>query len=130
MARDGAFFRFAGDVHPRFRVPSTAIMLQGLVAIVIVLVGRFEQILTYMGFSLGIFPLLAVIGLFELRRAGTGTFRAPGFPIVPALYVVASGSILVLAYLERPLESTVSLATVAAGVPAYAIFRRTNRTAR
>ena len=70
MARDGLFFRAAGRVHPRFNVPSVAIVLQGLVASLIVLIGSFDQILTYMGFSLGLFPLLAVAGVFRLRRLG------------------------------------------------------------
>ncbi|MFC1557709.1 hypothetical protein ACFL5L_06970 [candidate division KSB1 bacterium] len=67
MAKDGYFFKFAAKVHPVFRVPSKSILLQCTIAIVVVLSGSFDQILTYMGFSLGIFPILAVIGVIKLR---------------------------------------------------------------
>ena len=60
MARDGLFFKSVAKVHPRSGVPVIAISLQGIIAIVFILSGSLEQILTYMGFSLGIFPLLAV----------------------------------------------------------------------
>jgi APA family basic amino acid/polyamine antiporter len=126
MARDGAFFRFAGEVHPRHGVPSKSILLQGSIAALMVTLGTFDQILTYMGFSLGIFPLVAVIGVFKLRRHGMGRFRMPGFPLVPVVYILAGISILALAYLERPAESSIALATVAVGVPVYFAFRKAN----
>lgn len=123
MARDRCFFRFAGKVHPRSGVPSKSIVLQGAVAALMVLLGSFDQILTYMGFALGLFPILAVIGLFRLRRQGTAPFRTPGFPAVPAVYILTGAAILVLSYLERPLESSIALLTVAAGIPAYLAFK-------
>jgi APA family basic amino acid/polyamine antiporter len=70
MAQDGLFFKFAGQVHPVHQVPHKSILLQGAIASVLVLMGTFEQILTYMGFSLGIFPILVVLGVFKLRRLG------------------------------------------------------------
>jgi len=123
MAQDGSFFLFAGEVHKRFRVPSKSILLQGFMAVLIVLLGRFDQILTYMGFSLGIFPLLAVIGVFKVRRRGMASFRMPGFPLVPLVYLVAGVSILVLSYFERPVESSIAVLTVLAGIPVYFVFR-------
>ena len=123
MAKDGLFFRFAGEVHPRFGVPSRSIVLQGVFAAAMVLVGTFDQILTYMGFALGIFPILAVIGVFKVRRRGMSPFRMPGFPAAPVVYILAGVTILVLAFLERPVESSIALLTVAAGLPAYLAFR-------
>jgi APA family basic amino acid/polyamine antiporter len=129
MARDGRFFDFAAEVHDRRRVPSKSIILQCIIASVIVVSGTFDQILTYMGFSLGIFPILAVAGVFRLRRAGNTPYRMPAYPLAPILYLVAGGSILALGFLERPLPSTIALLTVAAGVPAYFVFTRRNRGA-
>jgi len=129
MAKDGRFFSFAAEVHDQRRVPSKSIILQGLIASVIVVSGTFDQILTYMGFSLGIFPILAVAGVFRLRRTGKLSYRMPGFPLAPILYLVAGGSILVLGFLQRPLPSTIALLTVAAGVPAYFVFTSRNRQA-
>jgi len=148
MARDGYFFRSLGEVHPLSRVPSRAILLQSGMAIVLVLSGTFEQILTYMGFCLGIFPIVAVLGVFKLRRmrgvsgsripdeGGIGApdgqetdppetpYRMPLYPIPPLLFASVSLAMLVLAYAERPLESSIALGTVAMGIPAFALFRR------
>jgi len=124
MARDGYFFRPIGKVHPKTRVPANSILLQCVIAVVLVLSGTFEQILTYMGFCLGIFPILAVLGLFKLRRSGRSPYRMPGFPVIPIIFATASVSILTLAYLERPVESTVALLTVGAGIPFYFVFSR------
>ncbi len=127
MARDGYFFRFASEVHDVYHVPSKAIILQAAIAVVMVLSGTFDQILTYMAFSLGIFPLLAVIGVFRLRRRERVGYRMPGYPVVPVLYLLAGVSILVLGFLERPVPSSIAVLTVAAGVPAYVLFKKKYR---
>jgi APA family basic amino acid/polyamine antiporter len=128
MARDGLFFKKVAEVHPRRRVPSTSMLLQASIAAVIVLSGSFDQILTYMGFSLGIFPLLAVLGVFVLRRRNEPPYRMPGFPVFPLMYLLAGASILVLGFMERPVPSSVALGTVALGVPAYFLFRKAKGT--
>jgi len=127
MAKDGYFFKSLSKVHPVFRVPSKAIVLQFFIAAIMVMSGTFDQILTYMGFCLGIFPIVAVIGVFKLRSVGSGTYRMPLFPVAPLVFVSVSLSILVLAYLERPVESSIALATVAVGVPVYFVFSKTRR---
>lgn len=124
MAKDGLFFKAVSKVHTRFRVPSNAILLQSVIAIIYVLSGTFDQILTYMGFSLGIFPLLAVAGVFRQRLNNPTAPRLPGFPVTQIIYLGAGVMILVLSYLERPIESTVALVTVLAGIPAYYFFRK------
>ena len=125
MACDRCFFPFASSVHPRFKVPAKSILLQGLIAAVLVLFGTFDQILTYMGFSLGIFPILAVFGVFKLRRSGQGGYRLPGFPIVPLIYIFSGLAILTLGYFERPVESSIALGMAVIGIPVYWIFRKT-----
>jgi len=124
MARDRYFFRFASEVHPRFGVPSKSILLQGLIASVMVLLGTFDQILTYMGFSLGIFPLLVVIGVFKLRREKKSVYKLPGFPIVPLFYLLTGVTILFLGFSERPVESSIAILTVVAGIPVFLAFKR------
>jgi APA family basic amino acid/polyamine antiporter len=124
MARGGYFFRFVGDVHPVTRVPSKSILLQCGIAAIMVMSGTFEQILTYMGFCLGIFPIVAVLGVFKVRRAGVGKYRMPGYPIPPLVFAVASVLMLTLAYFERPVESSIAVVTVAVGVPFYFFFKR------
>jgi APA family basic amino acid/polyamine antiporter len=68
MAKDGLFFRSVSRIHPKYHVPSNSIILQCAIAIILAFSGTFEQVLTYMGFSLGIFPILTVIGVFRLRK--------------------------------------------------------------
>ena len=91
-----------------------------------VMSGTFDQILTYMGFALGIFPILTVLGVFKLRSSAL-----PRSALYPAAVVFAATSVavLALAFFERPVESTIALATVAIGVPAYVAFSR-SRAAR
>jgi APA family basic amino acid/polyamine antiporter len=128
MARDGYFFRVLSDVHPIFRVPSKAIVLQCLIAVVLVLSGTFDQILTYMGFCLGIFPILVVMGVFKLRRERGD--QAPAYPVAALLFAAVSVVILVLAYQERPVESSIAILTVLAGLPFYVVFARSRANRR
>lgn len=127
MARGGHFFRFVSYIHPRFGVPTRSIALQAIIAILMVLSGTFDQILTFMGFSLGIFPILTVLGVFKLRASGKSRGLSAGFPVAPVVYSLAGTAILILAFLERPLESSIALGTVAAGLPLYVLFKRVNR---
>jgi APA family basic amino acid/polyamine antiporter len=125
MARDGYFFKAIAEVHPVFNVPAKSIFLQGAIAMVIAISGSFDQILTYMGFSLGIFPILAALGVFQVRRRKMSAFQMPGYPIVPAIYIIAAVLILVLGFLRSPWPSSVAILTVLAGVPVYFIFKKT-----
>lgn len=124
MARDGIFFKSVAAVDPKCAVPARSILLQGGIASVMVLFGTIDQLLTYMGFSLGIFPILAVLGVFKLRRSGRSAVRLPGYPVASAVYVFVGLAILVLSFLRQPVESLVAIATALAGIPVYLIFKR------
>jgi APA family basic amino acid/polyamine antiporter len=124
MARDKCFFKFVSDVHPVHKVPAKSVLLQGLIAIIILISGSFDQILTYMGFSLGIFPILAVVGVFKVRRSGMSPYKMPGFPIVPVFYILAAIMILILGFLRSPGPSSIAILTVVVGVPAYFLFKK------
>jgi len=129
MASDGLLFKSIAKINPRFGVPSTAILLQSAIAIVLSLSGTFEQILTYMGFALGIFPLLSVAGVIKLRLTGKSSLKMPGFPFIQVAFVAIGIFILVLAFMEKPLESFVAILTVIAGIPAYLFFKRGSKEA-
>ena len=126
MAKDGLFFSSVANVHKKFGVPSNSILLQCVIAVVLVLSGTFEQVLTYMGFALGIFPLLTVLGVWRLRRREPGALRLLGFPVTQIIYLMSGFLILILSFLERPAESSVALLTVIIGIPAYYIFKKSN----
>lgn len=124
MAKDGLFFQSLARIDSRYKVPVYAIYLQGAIAIVLVLSGTFEQIITYMGFSLGIFPIIAVLGIFKLRKRKQSRLPLPGFPYVHIVFIAVSISMLVLAFIERPLESSIAIATALSGIPVYFWFQR------
>lgn len=124
MAADKLFFPFVARVDPVTRVPALSIWLQGAIAAIILVSGTFEHILTYMGFSLGIFPVLAVLGVFRLRKNQPQNLRLPGFPIVQVIYLVAGVGILGLGLLQSPEPSAVAILTVLAGIPAYYFFKK------
>jgi APA family basic amino acid/polyamine antiporter len=126
MAKDGLFFKSVAKIHEKYQVPSNAILLQCIIAIVLVLSGTFEQVLTYMGFALGIFPILTVFSVMKLRKENPGGVRLPGYPVTQIIYISTGLLILVLSYLERPIESSVATLTVIAGIPAYYIFKKVN----
>jgi APA family basic amino acid/polyamine antiporter len=126
MARDGLFFKSVSKIHHKHNVPTYSIYLQSLIAIIFVLTGTFDQILTYMGFSLGIFPILTIAGSFKIRRNKIIRIRIPGFPVPQLIYMSTGIIILVLSFMERPVESSIALLTVAAGIPAYLLFKRYN----
>ena len=124
MAKDGLFFKSAARIHPKYQVPSNSILLQCIIAVVMVLSGTFDQVLTYMGFALGVFPILTVFGVIKLRRDNPHAIRMPGYPVTQILYILTGLLILGLAYAERPLESSVAALTVLAGIPAYYLFKK------
>ena len=88
MAKDGLFFKSVAKIHPKFQVPSNSIILQCIIAVIMVLSGTFEQILTYMGFALGVFPILTVLGVFKLRRNNESGTKITGFPYTQIIYAV------------------------------------------
>ncbi len=127
MAKDGYFFKSFAEIHPKFKVPSNAIYLQSVLAILLVLSGTFEQILIYMGFSLGISPILAVAGVFILRKKNLSTLKLPGYPVAHLLFIVTGIAMLVLAYFERPEESSIAVLTALSGIPVYYWFKKKNK---
>jgi APA family basic amino acid/polyamine antiporter len=125
MARDRLFFPFAGKVHPRYGVPGRAIIVQGLIAVAMVAAGTFQQLLIYVGFALGIFPLLAVAGLFIARSERIGEEMAVkvwAYPLVPLFFILSNIALMAFAYFERPLESTAAVISVLLGVPCYFLW--------
>ena len=123
MARSGHFFGMAGRIN-RAKVPGMSILMQSSLAVIYVASGSFEQIITFLSFSLGIFPIMAVIGVFKLRISKKSEMKMPGYPLLPAFFILSSAIILVLAFLERPVESSIALGVVAAGIPAFLLLKR------
>jgi APA family basic amino acid/polyamine antiporter len=123
MSEAGHFFRIARRVN-RYNVPGISILAQSLLSVVFVVTGTFDQILTLLGFSLGVFPILCVAGVFKLRMRRGSVLKMPGYPVVQLLFIAVSAAILVLTFMERPAESGIALAVIAAGIPIYYLVKR------
>jgi APA family basic amino acid/polyamine antiporter len=129
MARDGIFFRAVGELDPKSRVPVLAIALQGLVAAVIAVSGRYEQILNYVVSVDFISFGLTGLALFVYRRRGErGTFRAPGHPWTTAFFVLSCWGVVAATIHRYPGDSVIGLLILAAGLPVYGLWSR-RRTA-
>jgi APA family basic amino acid/polyamine antiporter len=130
MARDGLFFRRAAHVHQSYRTPAFAIAAQGLWSGILVLSGTFGQLVDYTGFAVVLFAGIAVLGLFVLRWREPDAdrpFRALGYPVAPAVFVLASLAIVVNAVISNPRPSAAGALIIAVGVPIYFFITRRAR---
>jgi APA family basic amino acid/polyamine antiporter len=135
MAADGLFFRFAARLHPRYHTPTGGIVIQAVWAIALVLSGTYSQLLDYVVFGDWIFFGLIVATVFGYRRrdaAGTSetprTYRIPGYPLLPALFVMTAAFVVASAIWSNPRNAMLGVLLMAAGVPAFIFWRRKNRT--
>jgi basic amino acid/polyamine antiporter, APA family len=129
MARDGAFVSGFGRTSARFGTPALAIALQALWSVVLVSVGGFEQILMYTGFAIVLSSGAAVAGLFIVRRRGLSPGSFAGVKLVaPAVFVMVSGGMVISTVLQAPKTAMEGVLLIAAGLPIYALCRRSNST--
>jgi basic amino acid/polyamine antiporter, APA family len=126
MARDGLLFGWIAGVHPRFRTPHRAIVLQAVWSSALVATGTYRAIFTRVIYTEWIFFGLMVLGLFLLRRRANyrPSYRTWGYPILPAIFVLASFLIVVNQIVSDPRESALGLGIVALGLPAYYLWVR------
>jgi basic amino acid/polyamine antiporter, APA family len=131
MAADGLFFPRLAELHPVHRTPAAAIGLQAVWAILLTLTGSFAQLVDYVAFGDWIFFGLTVAGLFVYRRrergraAGpAGGFRVPGYPWVPALFVLAAAYVVVSAVAANPRNAAMGALLIGLGVPVYWYWER------
>jgi APA family basic amino acid/polyamine antiporter len=130
MSRDRLFFRRLAEVHPRYRTPANAILVQGLIAAAFAVSGSFEQILTYYAFVDYLFFIMAIAAVFVLRRAEPTLhrpYRVWGYPITPLVFIAITGWYLVNTLVQRPAETAVGVALTLAGVPFYLYWRKGER---
>ncbi len=123
MAEDRLFFRGVAAVHPRYQTPYVAIGLSSALGIVFVLLRSFEQLADTFVTAIVPFYALGVASVFVLRRrAGyRPPFRVPGYPVVPALFVLSTAYLLVNALWSPSSRwaTAAVLGVVLAGIPAY-----------
>jgi APA family basic amino acid/polyamine antiporter len=139
MALDGLFFRRAADLNDA-KVPAAALRMQAIWVAVLVLIrtynpatntygNLYSNLLDYVVSAALIFYILTIAGLFRLRRIRPDTprpYRAWGYPVVPALYIIAAIVILAVLFLYRPATTIPGVVIVLIGVPVYFAFRATS----
>jgi APA family basic amino acid/polyamine antiporter len=132
MAADGLFFKSVAQLS-RARVPVVAIVLQGGMAIIVALSGKYEQILNYVTSVDFIFFGLTATCIFVLRRRARSPasrrFKVPGHPLTTALFIAACWIIVLNAIYKYPRNTAVGLVIMLAGLPVYFFWhgRRTSK---
>jgi basic amino acid/polyamine antiporter, APA family len=127
MAADGLFFRSLAAVHPRFRTPVRSLWAQSAWAALLALSGTYAQLYTYVVFASVVFHAATASAVFIFRRRRPDLprpYRTWGYPVVPALFILASLLLIGNTLVESPRESFLGLGLLVLGLPAYAWFRR------
>ncbi len=127
MARDGLFFRPVAKLHAVHRTPVVSLVFQCIWTCVLTLTGTYSDLLDYVIFAVRLFYILTIGGVFVLRRTRPGMerpYRAFGYPVLPAVYMVCAGLIEVLLLLYKPSYTWPGLGIVLLGIPVYLLWRR------
>jgi basic amino acid/polyamine antiporter, APA family len=122
MAHDGLFPKQLAKVSSRTHVPVTALVVQGVWAGVLALSGSYDTLTDYVIFANWIFFGLVIASVFFIRRRvpkAEGRYRAWGYPIVPALFLLTTAWLLVSTLITAPLRSLVGIGLVVLGLPIY-----------
>jgi len=127
MARDGLFFRKVSRLHPKYKTPAVSLMVQMVWTSVLCLSGTYGQLLDYIIFAVLVFYILTILGLFVLRRTHAQAdrpYRAIGYPLLPAIYIVMALFIDVVLLRYKPQYTWPGLIIVLIGIPVYSIWSR------
>ncbi|HEY1340249.1 MAG TPA: amino acid permease [Bryobacteraceae bacterium] len=127
QASDGLFFRRFAEVHPRYRTPAFAIVLQGVWASILLLSGGYDSLIDYAMFSIWLlygFMVAAVIILRRKRPDLPRPYRMWGYPVTPLLFVVIAAGFVGNTLIARPGPSLIALALMLTGAPVYWIWTR------
>jgi APA family basic amino acid/polyamine antiporter len=132
MAKDGLFFRSVARLHPTYKTPAVSLMVQMVWTCILCVSGTYSQLLDYIIFAVLVFYILTITGLFVLRRTHPDAerpYRAVGFPVLPAIYIVMALFIDVVLLRYKPQFTWPGLLIVLLGVPVY-FFWRTSELAK
>jgi APA family basic amino acid/polyamine antiporter len=129
MAKDRLFFQGVALVHPRTRVPIVAIALQGILAIVIALLGSYERILSYVvSVDVIFFGLTACCIFVFRRREPPAVTRVPGHPFTTVTFIAVCWIVAINTIYNYPQNTLIGIAIMIAGIPAYWFWQRRSST--
>jgi APA family basic amino acid/polyamine antiporter len=126
MAKDGLFFQKFKHVCDKRKTPVHAIILQAFLAIVMIVTSTFETLLIYIGLTLSLSSMLSVYGLMRLRSkepTRERPYKTPLYPLLPILFLLANGGIVLFSLLNKPQAALYALATIGLGVMFYFFFQ-------
>lgn len=129
MAKDGLMFRPLGKLSKGTRVPVGALIVQGVWACILAVSGSFDTLTNYMIFGSWIFYTLAGTTIFVFRRKypdAERPYKAFGYPVVPALFILTAGGLLVNTIVSDTFNSLIGIFLIAAGLPVYYYLSRKN----
>jgi APA family basic amino acid/polyamine antiporter len=133
LSRDGYFFHSLAKVHPRFRTPSNALVVQAILgSLLVVLGGNFQQLFSLALYPEWVFYMLATASVFIFRHTEPNAprpYKTWGYPIVPGLFIAASSVVLIYTFKAKLVNSLVATAVILAGIPVFLIFSRKKRNA-
>jgi len=132
MAKDGLFFRWCSAIHPKYHTPHWALIVQCVWAVLLVLLGTYEELFTYVIFAGWVFYALAGYAVIILRRKRPDLarpYRVFGYPWVPIAFVLTATWFLVNTLFQKPVESGVGTGIVLLGVPVYLFWKRRGKKA-
>ena len=126
MAHDGLLFRWAGEIHPRYRTPHKAILVQALWASVLVVTGTYRALFTRVVYTEWIFFGLMALGVFIIRRRDDvrREYSMWGYPWVPIVFACSAFAIVINQVLVEPVDSSIGLGLVLVGLPVYYLWSR------
>lgn len=138
MAEDGVFFRDVARINPRTRVPVLAIVLQSAFATIVVVSGRYEQILNYVVSMDFLFFALTATTIFVFRRRQNTRmqqgmdqmhhYRVPGHPATTVVFIALCCWIVVNTIYHYPQNTLIGIGFLLAGIPAYCLWQRRTKT--
>ncbi len=125
MSRDGLFFRAAGELHRRWRTPVLALTVQALWTCLLCISGSYSQLLDYIICTELIFYILTIASLFVLRvrrPEAERPYRAFGYPVLPAIYILMAAWICIVLLRYKPQYTWPGLVIVLLGIPVYGVW--------
>ena len=127
MSKDGLFFKRVGKLHPRYKTPAAGLLVQAAWTVVLCVSGSYGQLLDYIMFAVLVFYILTIAGLFVLRvkrPEAARPYKALGYPVLPALYIVMAAWICIVLLRYKPQYTWPGLALVVLGIPVYLFWSR------
>jgi APA family basic amino acid/polyamine antiporter len=126
-ARDGLFFKQLAHVSPRFHTPSAALILQAILSSLLLLaIGRFQALFSLAIFSEWLFYALTASTIFVFRRrepAATRPYSIWGYPVLPALFILAAAVLLLFSFADQPRNSLIGTGIILLGIPLHYLMR-------